>query len=171
MNKNFTMKEFLGITAVFSASIFIFLVYAKAASQPVLPPIKTPVPAAAVKSAEKVQAPATSYAETLDSEDDAVGHTAFDEFSIINDPLYREGSKFLLQKAIDEDNAPKAPVKAAPVKKTIWRDAPADIPAKAAQPTQVKSPGETAPPVVLPVKKNRLIKLIPADPVESKSTL
>jgi len=181
MNKNFT-KVFLGISAVCSISFFTFLVCAsakqpadpfsgwKAAGKPVPPAIKPPAPAAAVNPAEKIQEPAASCAETQNSPDAAVGHIEFDEFSSINDPLYREGSKALLQKAIDEDSAPAAPVKNTPVKKELWRDAPADIPAKAATPVLIKDGKGTKSPV-FPVKKNRLIKLIPADPVETKSTL
>ena len=176
------MKRSLTISAVCSASLFIFLVYARAAVEPAPPAVKTPVPAAAVDPAEKIQGPATSYAETPDgdsirnsqlnilSPDDAVGHTDFDEFSSVSDPLYREGSKALLQKAMDNDKSPKAPVKKAPVKKSLWRDAPADIPAKAAKPASVKG-GDGIKSPVFPLKKNRPMKLIPADPVKNKSIL
>jgi hypothetical protein len=164
------MKGFLRISAACSASLFIFSVYAKAAGEPVPPTIKASVPALAVKLTEKIQAPATSYMKAPDSEEAAIGHIDFDDFSNINDPLYREGSKVLLEKAIKADNAPKVQVKKTPVKKNLFRDAPADIPAKTAQPATVKSVNENRSPV-FPVKKDRLIKLIPADPVENKSIL
>ena len=164
------MKGFFRISAACSASIFIFSLYAKAAVKPAASAVKTPVPVAAVKLSEKVQDPATDYTAAPDSEEAAIGHIDFDDFSNISDPLYREGSKVLLQEAIKEDGVPKAPVKRIAVKKSLWRDAPADIPAKAAQPAPVKSENGSKPPV-FPAKKNRLIKLIPADPVENKSTL
>ena len=167
---NLNMKAFFRPAAACAASLFIFQVCAKAAGEPVPSAIKVPAPAPAVSPAQKVLEPATSYAETPDSREDVIGHSEFDEFSSVSDPLYREGSKILLQKAIDEDNSPKAPVKPAPVKKNIWRDAPADIPAKTAPPALIKDNGGTKAPI-FPAKKNRLIKMIPADPVESRSTL
>lgn len=108
---------------------------------------------------------------------DGMGYTEFDYFNNVSDPLYREGTKALLKKAICEDRAPKAVVKKIRVpasarqsgppngrrafggKPALMRDAPADIPAA------------VKPAFVFPVKKNRLIKLIPADPVKTKSTL
>ncbi len=48
----------------------------------------SPVPAAEQAAAEKAVRP---------------GRTAFDEFSVIGDPLYRQGSMELLKKAVKED--------------------------------------------------------------------
>ena len=162
------MKGFLKISASCSVSLFIFTFYAKAAGVPPLPAAFPPQ--APVSLSETVQNPATSYAAPKNAEEPGIGHTEFDEFNNVNDPLYREGSKALLEKAVEEDASPKAAVKKAPVKKNDMRDAPADIPAKSVQPAPVQSVKEIKTPI-LPVKKNKLIKLIPADPVETKSTL
>jgi len=164
------MKGSLKISAVCSAALFIFSLAAKAAGDARTKAATAPVPQVAVKLAEKVLSSATSYAEPADTGESVIGHTEFDEFNNINDPLYREGSKELLEQAIVDDSAPKAAVKDAPAKQKIMRDAPADIPAKAARTVPAKNVNEIKSPV-FPPKKNRLIKLVPADPVENKSTL
>jgi len=89
----------------------------------------------------------------------------FDALSTVNDPLYREGSKEFLQQvskldAAGPDKAEK-PEKKEPVKEAL-RDAPnSPAPAAIAEPVKVQ-------PVI---KRSRLIKVIPADPVKSKNTL
>jgi len=95
---------------------------------------------------------------------DGRGYTEFDDFNNVNDPLYREGAKVLLKKAIDEDLSPKTG------RPELLRDAPADIPSATVRPVPIKAEDENKAPIFTP-KKNRLIKLIPADPVKSKSTL
>ena len=96
----------------------------------------------------------------------------FDAFSAVNDPLYREGSKEFLQQVSsqDEDKTKKIektekdgmPVKAAPAGKTVLRDAPnSKVPAAAAEPVKVK-------PLI---RKSKLMKVIPADPVKANNTL
>jgi hypothetical protein len=92
----------------------------------------------------------------------------FEGFNSLYDPLYREGSKALLQKALDADKLKPEPC--APVRPSSMRDAPADIPAKTGRPVPALNNGVNNSPV-LPVKKNRLIKMIPVDPVKAKSTL
>jgi hypothetical protein len=88
----------------------------------------------------------------------------FDALSAVNDPLYREGSKEFLQQvskldAAGPDKAEK-PAKKEPVKEAL-RDAPnSPAPDAIAEPAKVK-------PVI---KRSRLIKVIPADPVKSKNT-
>lgn len=90
----------------------------------------------------------------------------FDAFSAVNDPLYRESSKAFLQQVSKQDAvaAEKAeqPAKKEPVKEAL-RDAPnSPVPAPAAaEPAKVQ-------PVI---KKSKLMKVIPADPVKSKNTL
>ena len=98
-----------------------------------------------------------------------IGYTEFDGFNNIDDPLYREGSKVFLQKAIEADKV-KAVAKDVPVRPVIMRDAPASIPAKSARPAQSGSI-DADKPIVPPLKKNRLIKMIPADPLKDKSIL
>ncbi|OGS07863.1 MAG: hypothetical protein A2270_02300 [Elusimicrobia bacterium RIFOXYA12_FULL_51_18] len=161
------MKAFLKISAVCSVSL-----YANAAGAPLPSAIKAPIPKAAVTPGEKIRSSVVSDPGIPKAEEAVIGHTAFDEFSNVNDPLYREGSKVLLQKAIEKDISSEAEVKDTPVnKKRLMRDAPADIPAKAAQPGHEQRVNENKRPVILPAKKNRLIKLVPADPIQNKSTL
>jgi hypothetical protein len=107
---------------------------------------------------------------------DVTGYTEFDDFNNVSDPLYREGSNVFLKKAIDEDLPAKAVVKGAGIpakrsgKRELMRDAPADVPAAAIQGVRIKAGDKDRVPI-FPVKKNRLIKLVPADPVKAKSTL
>lgn len=84
----------------------------------------------------------------------------FDALSAVNDPLYREGSKEFLQQvskqdAVKVDN--KEPVK------TILRDAPNS---PAAVPAAVPAPVKVQP----VLRRSKLMKVIPADPVKSKNT-
>lgn len=74
------------------------------------------------------------------------GNADFDALSTINDPLYLEGSKELLRQIVKDDAAKAG--KAAPV----YRDAPNSKPASA-------------------LKKPRVKKAQPADPVKVKNTL
>ncbi len=98
-----------------------------------------------------------------------IGYTEFDGFNNIDDPLYREGAKVLLQKAIEADRV-KAASKDTPARPVVMRDAPADIPAKSVRPVpggNIDDQKVTVP----PLRKNRLIKMIPADPLKEKSIL
>ena len=98
-----------------------------------------------------------------------IGYTEFDGFNNVDDPLYREGAKAFLQKAMEADKI-KAVSKDVPARPVVMRDAPASIPAKSAQPAQAGSiDADKA--IVPPLKKNRLIKMIPADPLKDKSIL
>ena len=89
----------------------------------------------------------------------------FDAFNAVNDPLYREGSKEFLkqvskQDSVTADKAEKSEKKT-PVK-AILRDAPnSQAPASVAEPVKVQ-------PVL---RKSKLMKVIPADPVKSNNTL
>ena len=90
----------------------------------------------------------------------------FDALSSVNDPLYREGSKEFLQQVSKQDEvkgvkAPE-PAKKEQAGKTVLRDAP-NSPAPAVVPQPVK-----AQPVI---RRSKLMKVIPADPVKSKNTL
>ncbi len=107
---------------------------------------------------------AVSELKTAKSKVDGRGYTEFDDFNNVSDPLYREGAKVFLKKAIDEDLTTKTGTP------ELMRDAPADIPSATVLPVRTKEEDENKA-QILPPKKNRLIKLIPADPVKSKSTL
>src|SRR3989339_592596 len=159
--ESFTMKAFVKISVVCSVSLFILSLYDSAAGAPLPPAIKAPIPKATVKLGEKIHRSVLSDPEIPKAEEAVIGHTEFDEFSNLNDPLYREGSKALLQKAMEKDISSKAGMKDTPVnKKHLMRDAPADTPARSAQPAPEKRINENKPPVILPVKNNRLIKLV-----------
>ena len=179
--------------------LFVFSFCALAAGDPRLLTAKSDVRENGVKSGEKFRdasgasvlvgekygaktGSAASEVKAQNGKDGGIGYTEFDDFNNVSDPLYREGSKALLEEAIEEDNAPKTAVKkiSIPAKHPIeaasggklglMRDAPSDIPAVKIQTSKVKAAGENIIPV-FPVKKNRLIKLIPADPIKTKSTL
>jgi hypothetical protein len=131
---------------------------------------------------EKLQDPATSYMTLGGGEQSSGRRSDFDEFNNVDDPLYREGSKILLKRMIKEDALPKAAVKNSGVpakqpgrsfsggKPELMRDAPAEILSRPVPMSPMrKLDGDKVP--VFPAKKNRLIKLVPADPVKAKSTL
>ena len=107
-------------------------------------------------------------ADRRDIKAEAIGLTDFDGFSNINDPLYREGSKALLRKAI-EDGGVQARHGKTSLRRADMRDAPSGIAVKAARPAQsaLASDTETVP---APFKKSRLIKMVPADPLENMSS-
>jgi len=175
------MKRDLKIAAFCFTPFFVFPFCALAAGDPSLLTVAPSVqregltPGEKVRDASAVSSPIAekdySNAGAADSEVkktkgkvDGRGYTEFDDFNNVNDPLYREGAKVLLKKAIEEDRSPKTG------RPEIMRDAPADIPSATVRPVRIKAEDENKAPI-FPPKKNRLIKLIPADPVKSKSTL
>jgi hypothetical protein len=100
-----------------------------------------------------------------------IGYTEFDGFNNVSDPLYREGSKALLQKALDDDDKSAGTAeKRADAPSGSLRDAPADISDK--QQRSPRAGGDGAEKfTVQPLRKNRLIKMVPVDPVNVKSVL
>ncbi|OGS17456.1 MAG: hypothetical protein A2234_01560 [Elusimicrobia bacterium RIFOXYA2_FULL_58_8] len=72
------------------------------------------------------------------------GYTDFDALSAINDPLYREGARALLKQVSKDDAAAAA--------KPVLRDAPNSRPASL-------------------IKRPRVKKALPVDPVKVKNTL
>ena len=162
------MSKFLKAAAVCSAALFICISNSGAAWDFGLLRAKAPASTTEVKDPAGAKDTAAN-AQSVKAAN--IGYTDFDGFNNIADPLYREGSKSLLRKAMEEEKA-KVPGKTAParVSHPVMRDAPAGISAKDAQTPPVRNTGEekvTAP----PFKKNRLIKMIPADPLKSQSTL
>ena len=85
----------------------------------------------------------------------------FDSLSEGNDPLFREGSKELLQQEI------KASGNAAPAAKPVLRDAPNSARGKAAGPARNKPAVKPHPAIKKPAVKDRG----PADPVRSSDVL
>ncbi|MEI7481418.1 MAG: hypothetical protein WCK75_03615 [Elusimicrobiota bacterium] len=175
------MKRHLKIAAFYFTPFFVFPFCTFAAGDPSLLTV-TPsgqreglMPGEKVRDASAVSSPvaeknysntgaAASEVKKPKGKVDGRGYTEFDDFNNVNDPLYREGSKVLLKKAIKDDLSPKTG------KAELMRDAPADIPSDTVRPVPIKAEDEHKAPIFTP-KKNRLIKLIPADPVKSKSTL
>jgi len=182
------MKKIFKISFFCLAPLFIFSLYVFSAVDARLLAVKPAVRKDAVKTIEKPQTssvpalrvvenggtlsgPAVPEIKALAGKADAKDYTEFDDFNNVSDPLYREGSKVLLKQAVDEDLAPAAVVKKTSLKKPeLMRDAPADIPATAIRPVPVKAGNENNSPI-LPVKHDRLMKLVPADPVKTKPTL
>lgn len=149
------------LTSAFFMAVSVVLFFggaARAADNVLLAvnkPVKTEL---SIKTELASKATAQVNAEAAVSED-------FDALSAVNDPLYREGSKEFLQQVSRQDAAgpdkAEKPVKKAPVKEAL-RDAPnSPAPAAIAEPVKVQ-------PVI---KRSRLMKVIPADPVKSKNTL
>ncbi|MCX5786483.1 MAG: hypothetical protein NTX59_12435 [Elusimicrobia bacterium] len=104
-----------------------------------------------------LKAPATNYLK-LDRTDPAgIAYGDFDEFSNINDPLYREGSKEFLKSSVLSDKAVKT------LKAVTLRDAPAD-------PAGLKkqNPRQKNKPVL---KKRKTVKPLQIDPLKSKNTI
>ena len=167
------MKRICKIAIICFIPVFVFFMCARAAGDARSLTVKRAAGNAGVKAGEggKPASAAPSRAAMKDGvKSDGIGYTEFDDFNNVSDPLYRAGSKALLKKAIDEDRVFNAPAKKIPAKPELMRDAPADIPAAAVQPVRIKAGDENKAPV-FPAKRNRLIKLIPADPVKTKSTL
>ncbi|OGR67786.1 MAG: hypothetical protein A2081_00385 [Elusimicrobia bacterium GWC2_61_19] len=145
------------ISFMAAAAVVLFSGAARA-GETVLPAWNSPVKPAAALTAGDLKAAATGQMSSpcLEACD-------FDALSAVNDPLYREGSKkFLEQVAKTEEAKPAAKVKtqAAPV----LRDAPNSGPAPAAI-----RPGSVKPHPAL--KKPKVKKTGPADPLKSKNTL
>ncbi len=150
------------VTSVFFAAVsaFIFLGGAARAADNTLLAVNKPARTElSLKTSElAVKTTAQINAEAPVSDD-------FDVLSTVNDPLYREGSKEFLEQvsrldAVQNGTAEK-PVKKAPLKEAL-RDAPnSRVPAAAVAPVKLS-------PVI---KKSRLMKIIPADPVKTKHTL
>lgn len=146
------------ITSTFfvAVSAVMFFCGAARAADSVLLAVNKPVkPGLSIKTAELApKATAEIKIQAAESED-------FDAFSAVNDPLYREGSKEFLQQVSRQDalkTEQKEPVKPA------LRDAP-NSPAPAALPA-------AAPVKVQPaIRRSKLMKVIPADPVKAKNTL
>ena len=152
------------ITSTFFVAVSALVVFCGAAraADNVLLAVNKPVKAGlSIKTAELApKATAQINIQAAESED-------FDAFSAVNDPLYREGSKEFLEQVSRQDEAKteKAePEKKAPVNKTELRDAP-NSPAPAVLPAPVPVKAEPA------IRKSRLMKVIPADPVKAKNTL
>ncbi len=149
------------ITSAFfmAVSVVLFSCGAARASDNILLAVNKPVkPEFSIKTGLAAKATAQVNAEAAVSED-------FDALSAVNDPLYRESSKEFLQQVSKQDapvtDKAEKPAKKEPVKETL-RDAPnSPAPAVIAEPVKVR-------PVI---KRSRLMKVIPADPVKSKNTL
>ncbi len=112
-----------------------------------LPGLSAPARTAIGSISAELKEPATAQVKAgID------GYTDFDAFSSVNDPLYREGSKELLEQAVKEDagkkEAPSRALRDAPISK-----APA-------------APGHAA----RQLKKRRAVKPLRADPVKAKNT-
>ena len=125
-----------------------FLVFAAAASAVFSSPALAGdnVPRALGAAAKEIKsAPLPNRAKATVKPGDA-GYNDFDALSAVNDPLYREGSRQLLKQVVKAGAA--AAVKAAPA----FRDAP----------NSRHAPG---------LKKPRVKKTVPADPVKAKDTL
>ena len=181
------MKKAFKISVFCLAPLFIFSLYVFSAVDARLLAAKPPVLKIPVKSGEN--SPAAQFpASAAEAKNGAVpgqaapeakvpavkadpkDYTEFDDFNNVSDPLYREGSRVLLKQAADEDLVSGTAVKKTSPKPELMRDAPADIPARSVKPLPAKA-GDGNKPVILPVKKDRLMKLVPADPVKNKSTL
>ena len=95
-------------TAFFTAAaVLLFFPYAVSASGT--------APSEIIKTELKASTTAQAQVKTADA-----GYTDFDALSEVNDPLFREGSKELLQQ-ISKEDAPA--VHASVVKKPVLRDA------------------------------------------------
>lgn len=95
-----------------TASFALLFTGAASAGDNVLLALNVPAPAPVTKVAAALKADATAQAQAP-----AISATDFDALSSVNDPLYREGSKELLQQVIKQDSEKAAP-------KTQLRDAP-----------------------------------------------
>lgn len=103
----------------------------------------------------------------------APGRTAFDEFSVIGDPLYRRGSIEFLKKAVEagkEEKPAEAKDKAVVPGAEVVKDG--DVPAfKKARPAKTRpsdlrdAPSDTRKVLPLPRIKAPARKSVPADPV------
>ena len=181
------MKKAFKISVFCLAPLFVFSLYVFSAVDARLLTTRSSPRKASVSSGEKPQAasplasgaaekggavPGTSASEVKPQalNSDPKDYTEFDDFNNVSDPLYREGSKALLKQAVDQDLAPGAIVKKTVLKPELMRDAPADIPSPAVRPGPAKTGDKNNSPI-FPVKKDRLMKLVPADPVKNKSTL
>ncbi len=98
--------------------------------------------------------------------------TAFDEFSVIGDPLYRQGSIEFLKKAVEADKAVPAEKKApaAPAGDLKGKAAPAvkkAVPSKEARPSDLRDAPSSGVRKILPAPrlKSPAPKPVPADPV------
>jgi len=124
---------------------FMFTAAAVAAFSPVATAAETVLwtPDIPVKEAIKsgLLSPATGQLKTMDS-----GYTDFDALSTVNDPLYRAGSKELLKQLM------KSGAVASPRGTPVFRDALNSRPVSA-------------------IKKPRVKKSLPSDPVKIKNTL
>lgn len=174
------MTGFLMTAAFCFASVFVFTAGVSAAGDSRLLTVKPAARDEKVKPSEKTGEPAAAGVKTGEA------YAGFDEFNNLNDPLYRDGSKAMLEKANSEDKAAntsagaaskaygqqtaKSAVKAARGKPELMRDAPADLPLKAGRPVSNKNNDAGKTPA-LRVKKSKSIKIVPVDPVNSKSTL
>lgn len=166
MRDNGTMMEgSMKVTSVFFliVPVVMFFCGAANAADNILLAVNKPVKTELLIKTSDLAARTTAQ---VNAEVPATGD--FDALSAVNDPLYREGSKEFLQQVSKQDDvaadkAEKAekPVKKEPVKEAL-RDAPnSPAPAAAAAPAKVQ-------PVI---KRSKLMKVIPADPVKSKNTL
>lgn len=179
MKKTFTMAAFC------LAPFFVFSLNALAAADARLLTVKPGIrknaarsgdkngtaPGAASAAAKKDGASSAAPEVKAPCEKSGPGeHTEFDDFNNVNDPLYREGSRVLLKQAVDEDLASEAASEKICREPELMRDAPADVPRTKSGPEAVKA-GDENKAGIFPAKNNRLIKLVPADPVKTKSTL
>lgn len=148
------------ITSAFFMAVSAFIIFsgaARAADNILLAvnkPVKTEL---AIKTAELApKATAQINLQAAESAD-------FDAFSAVNDPLYREGSKEFLEQVSKQDavtDEKKEPVK------TVLRDAP-NSPAAVPAAVPAAAPVKAEP----MIRRSRLMKVIPADPVKAKNTL
>lgn len=141
------------------SALVVFCGAARAADNVLLAvnkPVKTGL---SIKTAELApKATAEIKIQAAESED-------FDAFSAVNDPLYREGSKEFLEQVSRQDAV--KPERKEPAKPAL-RDAP-NSPAPAVVPAAVPAADPVkAQPVI---RKSKLMKVIPADPVKAKNTL
>lgn len=136
-------------------------------------------PAGAAGSVEDLKpaapVPAAERAAEKAVEDRAArsGRTAFDEFNVINDPLYRQGSIELLKKAAEEDKAGKKtePAEKSPAAPAGGREKAAPASGKDAPPANVRpadlrdAPSGVRRGLPAPRTKSPAPRPVPADPV------
>lgn len=117
----------------------------------VLLALNTPAKPSIARILRELKDPAAARPETV-----VPGYTDFDALSSVNDPLYRAGSKQLLEQAVKKDvkkkNAPQRTLRDAPISKKAQPGAGGPAKARALK------------------KKTRAAKPIHTDPIKVKNT-
>lgn len=132
-----------------ASAVLLFAAGASAADNALLALNPAPAGDAAIKVSALLP-PATAQAVLPET-----GETDFDALSAAGDPLFREGSRELLKEAVRQDGLKAKEAKDA---KPVFRDAPADAPAKALPARPV-------------ISKPKAKKPVHADPLQVKDTL